>query len=548
MIKFLKSQFKDSIKRVVLRRNYYAMRGYRILKNQNRLADLDLLKSQSIESLQKYFLTDKTFKVDLVSNSNLQYGFVQYLAMTFCEKKLTYSLLRSVGSSKKVVLSVPPQVLTLCIINGWRVNILLSRIVWLFNIVKYFFYGIYKFIVTLWSSTFSRLNREAAGVKYVSYPDLNEDNLPNLRLNKSYDILTWFIDSHDELVDISEIQHPNYLAGEFLYRGKVILGCRDILPYFTKVPEYLLYVKSSMAHILLAAWRLLFGDWRRAILLSQVIDASRACALDNKKIATHYFFNNNSAAYRPLWSYVFECRGAKVIFYFYSFNNESYISGSKFSISHIWKNINWTYYLIWSEAQISFFRRSIGFIPKYKIVGPITSISCAPSSNLKVNLVEDSRLKVAVFDIVPYRDSFYAGFALDHDYLTPINVCKFLSDIFSLSKNNDVLLYVKKKKNSKHSHKKYLSFYDSLSKLKNVVIIDAGVAACELISHCDATISYPFTSTALIGQISGVQSIYYDATSTISSDIPCGYGVQLVSGLDNLDLWFKKLKGSEKCL
>ncbi len=542
MTQFLKSLFKYPFKKEVLRRNYYAMKGYRILRKDGRLADLHSLKSQIIKSLQTYCLIDKNFKIDLVSNKDLQYGFVQYSVLTFCEKKLTYSLLHSVGSSRKVVLNVPPQVLSLCTINGWRVNIFLSKINWTFNAYKFFFYGIYKFMITLWRSIFCGINRESV-VKYVSYPDLNQENLPNPTLNKSYDILTWFIDSNDQLADISEIEHPNYLAGKIFYKSKTILGRRDILPHFTKASEYLLYLKSSTLHILIAAWRLLFGDWRRAILLSQLIDASRAHALDEKKIAAYYFFNNNSAAYRPLWSYVFQRRGAKVIFYFYSFNNESYTSDSKFSISHIWKNMNWSYYLIWSEFQISFFNRSIGFIPEYKIVGPITSISCSPSSNLEKNLIEDNQLKVAVFDIVPYRDSFYAGFALDHDYLTPINVCKFLSDIVSISKENNVLLYVKKKKNTKHSHKKYLSFYDSLCKLKNVVIVDAGVAAQELISHCDATISYPFTSTALMGQVNGIESIYYDATSTINSDIPCKYDVQLVSGLENLDLWFKKLKG-----
>lgn len=539
MRELAKTIFKNPFKKILLRRNYYAMKGYRILKKENRLAELDLLKSQIIDSLNKFFQIDKSFKVDLIKDVDLQCGFLQYSIMTFCEKKLTYSLLYSVGSSRKVVLTVPPQVLNLYVSSGWNVNIFLSKILWFFNLIKYFLYGIYKFTATLWHSLFYGFIRNSGG-GYAVFPDLNQDNLPDLNLTKSYDILTWFIDSYDDLAGVSKIYHPN-MVNDFFYKGKSIVGRRDPLPYFTKVSEYFSFLYLSVSHIFFAIYHMLFGDWRRTILLSQVIDAIRAYALDEKKLGGHYLFNNNSAAYRPIWSYVLQARDIKIIFYFYSFNNESYTVDTKFSISHIWKNINWPYYLIWSSVQLSFFTRSIGFSPKYRIVGPITSISSAPPSNL-VNQIRDERLKVAVFDIAPYRDSFYAGFALNHDYLTATSICKFLEHILTISNDNNALLYIKKKKNTKYAHKKYLHFYDTLAKFDNVVIVDAGVAAQELIDYCDVTISYPFTSTALMAKISGLESIYYDATSTISKDIPCRYDVELVSGLADLDLWFKKIR------
>ena len=69
--------------------------------------------------------------------------------------------------------------------------------------------------------------------------------------------------------------------------------------------------------------------------------------------------------------------------------------------------------------------------------------------------------------------------------------------------------------------------------------IDSGVSARRLIEECDAIISMPFTSTAIIGKELGKPSIFYDASASIEQYE--SHGIPVLKSKDELKSWYRSL-------
>ena len=85
------------------------------------------------------------------------------------------------------------------------------------------------------------------------------------------------------------------------------------------------------------------------------------------------------------------------------------------------------------------------------------------------------------------------------------------------------------------THKQYLKYIKSIE--DEIVIIEPCISAIRIINKCQAVISLPFTSTAILGTKSGKPSIYYDPTSTIFKDDKAAHGIKVISGKNELQQW-----------
>jgi polysaccharide biosynthesis PFTS motif protein len=90
-------------------------------------------------------------------------------------------------------------------------------------------------------------------------------------------------------------------------------------------------------------------------------------------------------------------------------------------------------------------------------------------------------------------------------------------------------------------HYQYRNLIDELIKNKNFFSMDADVRAEQLIAQCEAVISMPFTSTALIGREMGKPSIYYFPNDLIMKDDRAAHGIPILIGRDELYYWLSEV-------
>ena len=99
-------------------------------------------------------------------------------------------------------------------------------------------------------------------------------------------------------------------------------------------------------------------------------------------------------------------------------------------------------------------------------------------------------------------------------------------------------MLLKRKRNiGRLVHPRYAAVVNSLSGADDFVAVDPQISALRTIEHCDAVISMPFTSTALLGRAMGKPSIYYDPHGMVQRDDRAAHGVPVVIGYDELVRW-----------
>jgi polysaccharide biosynthesis PFTS motif protein len=90
-------------------------------------------------------------------------------------------------------------------------------------------------------------------------------------------------------------------------------------------------------------------------------------------------------------------------------------------------------------------------------------------------------------------------------------------------------------------HPSYTRAVKQLSEFDNVIIIDAAISARRLIDKVDATISVPFTSTALISLDANKPSSYFDSISALDPDTSTARNLPVLDNVAALSNWIQEL-------
>ena len=75
------------------------------------------------------------------------------------------------------------------------------------------------------------------------------------------------------------------------------------------------------------------------------------------------------------------------------------------------------------------------------------------------------------------------------------------------------------------------------SKKYNFINVKPSIPAEEIIEKCIATVSMPFTSTAIIAKSMGKPSIFYDPTGMIKKDDLAAHGIEVLTNKSELNKW-----------
>ncbi|MFO0451586.1 MAG: hypothetical protein ACK52I_23495, partial [Pseudomonadota bacterium] len=73
--------------------------------------------------------------------------------------------------------------------------------------------------------------------------------------------------------------------------------------------------------------------------------------------------------------------------------------------------------------------------------------------------------------------------------------------------------------------------------------VSPGISATRVVRQCQAVISAPFTSTALLAP--DVPSAFYDPTGWMQKNDRAAHGITVITGPDELRAWLAKVFGKQ---
>jgi polysaccharide biosynthesis PFTS motif protein len=149
------------------------------------------------------------------------------------------------------------------------------------------------------------------------------------------------------------------------------------------------------------------------------------------------------------------------------------------------------------------------------------------------------RRTLTIFDVPPKKLGIY--YLLNNPYnIYTLDYCKkFVEDIIraipeSIYRDTDIIFKIKRE--YKNIHPLYKKYINEITSHKNIKLIN-DISPESVIDISDATISIPFTSTAITSLRKGKHSIYYDPSEKLSKNNCLENEVKLVTSFKELENW-----------
>jgi len=516
----------------VLLRNFFSkksrskirliFKGYKILKNTNQSDKLIRLN----DILTRTKLTNaQVSKTVITKNLNFELSARQYLYTRILDHSFNKSFLYSVGSGRPLIHPLPKEWQSRLVKEGIKINSLFCSLLW----TSYIFLSWGHGVVQGLKSVANLLKPQSDLGIHIYFNQINKMCLPSNA--GDYNIINWYLQWENRKKNIDSIAHDVKSINNYKYK-KINISSSDGLPRI-KGLNLIKYTLWSI-YLIVYSFLFIFSKPYSSLLLKEQLELIRLKVANRSSIASDILFNNSNVFYRPLWTYEAREKGSRVSLYFYSTNHEMFKTKNGYQIQNPFHMVSWPHYLVWDEFQMNFLKRNIKLKPIIEVVGSIWFSSSKKIVDIPVN-------SISVFDVTPFRPTKYPWRLRHPEYNIFDIVDQFLSDIdFVLSKNNINMMH-KRKRFQRFTHKRYIRRLNQLSAKLNYTNINSDVAAIELIRKTKASISFPFTATAIIAQKEGKPSVFYDPTGLIQKDDTAAHGIQVLSGIDELEEWAKNI-------
>jgi polysaccharide biosynthesis PFTS motif protein len=513
------------------------MRGYRKLRDTGRIGLVTELKEDFANTQLKIGPNGALKLIYGAGCSCAELAVKQYLLTLIAGLKFNKAVLRSFGASgTKLSYPLPLEWRIVAEKHGIKVSKLCTCIIWNGFVVMVWGYGVLS-VLRITADSIRKVVIGAAALpdRYVYFDGLASGQLPQSSKDGiSYDIISWYLKFPGRITNLDACCHGVQSVVQFSVKTTRVMTLYSPIPPLKNFRKILHFIFWGIYSSVYAFVSLLRGKWYNTILFNEAVKAAQVRLSDPPQLAKEFLFHNSNYMYRPLWTYEAEKLGSKISFYFYSTNCESFKRQNGYPVvqASTWQVMNWPNYLVWDDYQAEFIRRATGSKKNTKVVGPIWF-----QSSVK-ELPELPSKSIAVFDVQPARDSFYQGLCADWEYIFPRITNSFLLDIAEVVKKlNGVMVLKRKRHIGRLMHKSYHATFQKVTKQDNVIDIEPDTAAIKVIERCEAVISFPFTSTALLGKSNSKPSAYYDPSGLIQKDDRAAHGIPVLIGKEELRHW-----------
>ena len=498
--------------------------GYNKLLKENNLDYL--LKLSNRLAHKQVNIENNAFNVD---KQDLKKCVTQFLIQRTLHVGFNQRILEALGrKNNELKIALPKHWLKYLEEEGFKANTFSNKIRWYGFVLFWFLVGGYKTCVSLFQAI-KHIGYPAIPKPYVYFDNLSSKNIPPNSKQETKTIIDWYIKYADD--DYDELNHQ-VKSPKITLKGKDVVAVHLPIKIKLSIVEWLFLLTNSIYFTVKSFFYFLLGDFTHAILLKEYPLLYLARKSKKEDLAKKYLFHNSITIFRPLWTYEAEKKDAKIIFYYYSTGNSvlKFDKGYQREYGN-YKFTSWSKFYVWNTHQKNFVKR---FCPKaeIKIVGPIWF----ESMPTKLELSNDKKV-ISVFDIQPMNENRFRLLGVPDRFITTPNMKQFQQDIITVFSQKDVkvILKRKRKENKSHNDLEYITFINNLYSTDKFIQISPQIDAWTIINKSFLTISYPPTSTANISTFCGINTIYYDPTSTVDPNDDALFGVRLIRGLNELE-------------
>jgi polysaccharide biosynthesis PFTS motif protein len=525
------------------RRVRQVMRGYRVLRASGRMNALSAVMASLTTTALGATIARPSRHVFGAAVGQAEIVTRQYLLIRVMGSVgLNSSLLKSIGEGgTPVVHPLPREWRAVIRSHGFPVAGARSALAWWGYVFLLWGYGAATIGRLAWQSLREarRAEPQRPG-RYAFFVGLSPGNLPAPAADgRSYDIVTWYGGWPGRASGLETLAHGVGQAPPSRAGGLPVVPMSSAIPPLRPgaLAGFLGWGICATALSLLDMMR---GRWWHALLLSEAAPAALARRQQAGPLAVDYLFHASNVIYRPLWTYEAERQGSAITLYFYSTNSEAFKLADGYTTPlHSWQVMTWPRFLVWNESQAAFVRRVINSPADVRVVGPIWFHNSAKE------MPDVPAQAVAVFDVQPQRSSRRQTLGTPHEFYTERVAVRFVLDILEIAEAHGRAVAFKRKRHiGPMLHKGYARAVERLSASPSFISVDPDISAARVVDRCAATISMPFTSTALLACHAGKPSIYYDPVGFIQKDDRASHGIPIVSGRAELDAWFAGVKNS----
>ena len=476
----------------------------------------------------------------VIDNSNINDELIlrQYLLLKVSESSLNSAILFSLVSGLELIYPLPKEWCYSIKKEGIKVNFLLCNILWILFIWREYLLNLIKITTKLVILPF--LKDPVLNAPFAYFEDINANCIPTESSSYfSKNLFNWYISWKGKDSSVKNLFHNCLTYDRRISNFSISRVNKPYLLFKNRILIIQLY-KWFIINSLSSFTQLIMGKWVKALMLAELFYTYCLVKLPDKALAREYLFTYQGYMYRPLWTYIAESRGSKILKYFYSTSQQPRLkSGYEFDMTN-WHINTWSKYLAWDSYHKRTLKNLLSSDVDISIESPIIY-----SDNTEIlHLPKNS---IAVFDIEYFPLSVHLPFSTHADYFTqnPELHKLFLFQIQeALYKNNIAMVYKQKRKRDSRSTPKYINLINQLSKKPNVTIIDPEISAERIIIQSMGVISMPFTSTSHLANAINKPAIYYDPSLWISQDDNAAQGVKTIYSKDDLEKWILLLKSS----
>ena len=502
--------------------------GYHKLLSENRPEYIAQLRNE----LANNTLNGVPLKTAL--NTPKQICFHQFLVYRLINFDFNIAILSAINHpKKKVYFPLPSLWREILRKKGFRVPAFYNAIAWINFNIKWYFVGIATGILEF----FRILNRIKIkdNENTAFFENLYPSNLVQSKDKNAQTILDWFC-LQEESKAIHAIYHSCKDSTDYKINNKKVIYKDSAIPpidSFSKFFQFFYWflVKSVVA---------IFNLQNRLLLKQQIFDKLLKIS-SNKQLHKYYLFHNSGHLLRPLWTYEAEKKGSNIVFYFYSTNVSSFkVKDKAFIQDFQWQVVSWSSYWVWNKGQADFLKSNV--LGQFKTT--IKGIIPFSISNKAFDLSQfKSKPFLLIFDVQPINENLYTSLAPSVDFYSSTNMITFLEWIDQLAIKNNINIVIKRKRESPHISKDYI---DKLKALKQTHLWDEVSPTIDTIYACKslsplASISIPYTSTAVISKKYNIPTVYLDPTKMLDPDFKINNGIPLASSKEELFKWFESI-------
>ena len=454
---------------------------------------------------------------------------------------------------KSLLLACPYVALKFIKKNNFNVNFFYSTILWFIFILANFSHGLF-FAIKILLVNIITTNKK--NYNEFTYCEMNYSQEEISKFNNQSNI--FFL---NKIIDYFAIKNSKIIFGNIFFSNSVnkknvnqiksnlILSRHTHLPYFDNLLQLVYFFAWLIFSSFFVFVLLLIGKWPYSLIFKDIIEDKIHRITSYKYIPSLYIRPYMGSLSKPLWTYYAEEKKMKSYFLFYSTNENGIPTSTAIPVDESSRaQLKWKNYLVWDEYQGNTILKHASNNPIIHVLGPM--LINVQSYEQKL-LLQDKKY-ISIFDIAPKRKimSYLQGY---YSTLYAKFMNQFLLDISDLSEKYNIQILHKPKRDLDKlftassgksffaANKSYADILNKINKRKYFSSIPANFDLKYLINNSLATISYPYTSVALISKELKKETIFYDPSLELLENKNFSHDLKLISGKQELDVWFSKI-------